>query len=119
MSLLDFGKNKKKGPKIEAPKLQKGNVMYARELYAFVGEEAFKYDAGAPTYYVTLLLGKISNKTGEPGLADIQKMLGEIGMVSLDDVAEALSKDDMETVLAHVEKKYHEEPATSPSETPN
>jgi len=121
MSLLDFGKNKKSKAidKKDLPKLQAGDAMYARDLYTFIGEHAYVYNAGTPGYYIALLLGKIVKKGDEPDVVGIRNLLAKIGMVSLDDVAEALSVDDMETVLAHVSKKYDPEANASPSETPN
>jgi hypothetical protein len=122
MSLLDFGK--KKSPtldKKDLPKLQAGDAMYARELYTFIGDNAYAYSAGTPGYYITLLLGKIVKKGDEPDVLAIRNLLAKIGMVSLDDIAEVLGESDMEIVLKHVAAKY--EPKTvedeSPSEKPN
>lgn len=86
--------------------LKLGDLIYTRKVVRFTEKGALYNENNGPALYFGVLLGQVGSKHDAVSPEQVFSLLGAAGLVGLDDVEEALGKENAEKVAELVQKKY-------------
>lgn len=87
--------------------MKAGDVFYTKKAWKFSEKSGVVFTCKPGQHFIGVLIGSLPNRVEIPDATQIMGLLGEIGMVGLDDVELALGVEAQEKLLKFIEEKYN------------
>ena len=97
--------------------LQEGQLVFTKSVQTNVaGKTHIKYGATKGANYAVLMLGVVQKGDEPPNQKEFFQLLGNAGVVSIEDIVELFEKDSLEKVKNFLIQKYKTVEQPKPNE---